>query len=372
MDVQRLRDNFANVAAHGEEVALFFYSDLFLRDPSLRELFAVSMTQQRGRLLNALGRIVSQVDDLDGLVPFVRQLGRDHRKFGVQPDFYPTVGASLLATLAYFSGDDWTPELASDWTAAYTVIARVMTEAARDDEGENPPWWEGRVISHDIRRFDIAVIRLSLNHPMRYAPGQAVTVECAHRPRIWRPYSIANAPRSDGTVDLHVRLVDGGSVSTPLVRSLEVGDTLKLGAPFGRLTLDEDPPRDLLFVAGGTGLAPLKALLEQIAARSRRPRVHLFFGARTEDALYDLVDLEKLAAEHPWLTVTPSVSEEDDYRGERGILADVVARHGPWTDREAYVCGSPAMVEATVDRLRSLDIPENWIRWDELVDSYQR
>lgn len=371
MDVQRLRDNFANVAVHGEEVALFFYSDLFLRDPSLRELFSVSMTGQRGRLLNALGRIVSQVDDLDNLVPFVRQLGRDHRKFGVAPELYPTVGASLLATLAYFSGDEWTPELASDWTAAYTVVARVMIEAAREDEGRNPPFWTGRVLSHEMRRFDIAVIRLSLDQPMRFTPGQAVTVESDLRPKIWRPYSIANAPRADGTIDLHVRLVDGGSVSTPLVRSLKVGDRLRLGAPFGRLTLDGDSQRDLLLVAGGTGLAPIKALIEQLTARPRPARTHLFFGARTEDALYDLVALEKLAAEHTWLTVTPAVSEQDDYRGERGALADVVARHGPWADRDAYVCGSPAMVEATVDRLRNLDIPAQRIRRDELVDSYQ-
>lgn len=372
MDVQRLRDNFANVAVHGEEVALFFYSDLFLRDPSMRDLFAVSMTQQRGRLLHALGRIVSQVDDLDNLVPFIRQLGRDHRKFGVTPEQYPTVGASLLATLAYFTGEEWTPELASDWTAAYTVVARVMIESARADEGDNPPWWEGRVISHERRRFDLAVIRVALEQPLDYSPGQSVMVECPLRPKMWRPYSMANAPRSDGTVDFHVRMVDGGAVSTPMVRGLKVGDTLRMGAPVGDLTLADELPRDLLFVAGGTGLAPLKAMLEEAAARKPPPNVHLFFGGRTEDALYDLVGLEKMAAEYSWLTVTPAVSEQDDYQGQRGSLADVVARFGPWGDRDAYICGSPAMVDATRDRLRSLGIPEQRIRSDEFVDRYQR
>lgn len=371
MDVQRLRDNFAKVTAHGEEVALFFYSDLFLRDPSLRELFSVSMSQQRSRLLNALGRIVSQVDNLDNLVPFLRQLGRDHRKFGVTAEQYPTVGASLLATLAYFTGDEWTPELASDWTAAYTVVARVMVEAAREDEGKNPAWWEGRVISHELRRFDVAVIRVELSQPMDYRPGQSVMLECPMRPKIWRPYSMANAPRPDNTVDFHVRLHDGGAVSTPLVRSLRVGDTLRLGAPMGTLTLPAELPRDLLFVAGGTGLAPLKALLEELTTRPQPPQVHLFFGARTEDALYDLVSLEKMAAEHPWLTVTPAVSDQRDYQGERGLLADVVGRHGPWADRDAYVCGSSAMVAATAERLRDLGIPDGRIRRDEFVDSYQ-
>jgi NAD(P)H-flavin reductase len=84
------------------------------------------------------------------------------------------------------------------------------------------------------------------------------------------------------------------------------------------------------------------------------PRVRLFFGARTVDGLYDLPDLEKMAAERPWLSVISAVSAEEDYRGERGMLPDVIARHGPWRDCDAYVCGSSAMVAATVGRLEAL------------------
>jgi len=111
-----LKDNFAQVAQHGDAVALFFYSDLFLRNPKLRDMFPIGMSHQRDRLLSALGRIVSQVDNLADLVPFVRQLGADHRKFGVEALHYPEVGQSLVTTLRYFSGAAWNDTLAKDWT----------------------------------------------------------------------------------------------------------------------------------------------------------------------------------------------------------------------------------------------------------------
>lgn len=133
MDVQRLKDNFALVGGHGQDVAEYFYADLFERDPQLRKLFTGSMAKQHEKLLQALSHIVAHVDDTDTLVPFLRDLGVRHNGFGVVADYYPQVGASLIATLKYFSGPAWTPEIEADWAAAYGVVAQVMTEAA---EGE--------------------------------------------------------------------------------------------------------------------------------------------------------------------------------------------------------------------------------------------
>src|SRR5215469_2240139 len=133
LDVARLRENFAHVAAHGDEVPLFFYSDLFIRHPEVRDMFPISMQAQRGHLVDALVKIVSCVDNSGDLTTFLEALGRDHRKFGAIPDHYEAVGASLLATLEYFSGPSWTPELKSDWAAAYDLIGSVMIAAARAD-----------------------------------------------------------------------------------------------------------------------------------------------------------------------------------------------------------------------------------------------
>lgn len=370
MDAQRLKDNFAQVAQHGDAVALFFYSDLFLRNPRVREMFPVGMSHQRDRLLGALGRIVSQVDNLPDLVPFVQQLGRDHRKFGVEALHYPEVGASLVATLRYYSGPSWSEELARDWTDAYNLISKVMLEAAQEDAGVHPAWWNAQIVAHERRRFDMAVMRVLPDRPFAYQPGQAVSLEVPARMRMWRYYSMANAPRPDNTLDFHVQLIDGGPVSPVLVRSLTVGDWIKLGPPLGTMTYDERSGRDVLLVAGSTGLAPLKAILEQIAARPNPPRVHLFFGARYVDGLYDLDELQKMAARAPWLTVIPAVSDHDPGpTAERGTLADVVGHFGMWQNHDAYVCGSPAMVEATVARLRQMGLSDDRIRTDKYADA---
>ncbi len=365
MDVQRLKDSFARVAMHGDAVPLFFYSDLFLRHPGTRDMFPVSMAVQRDRLVRALAAVVSNVDNLDAVAGFVQALGRDHRKFGAKPAHYGAVGTSLLAALAHFNGEAWTPDLAADWKAAYEVVAGIMLAAAEEDEKLRPASWEATVVAHELRTFDTAVLRLAVTEPIGYLPGQYVSVTVPQRARLWRMYSIANAPRPDGTLDLHVRMVDGGLLSMVLTRGMSVGCKLTIGPPAGTLTYNLSSSRDVLLIAGSTGLAPLKAMLEQIAALGEPPRTHLFFGARSAEGLYDLPYLEKMAAGQPWLTVVPAVSEEPGYPGERGLLPDVVARNGSWRDHDAYICGPSGMVEAAVGRLTTLGVPEGQIHTED-------
>jgi len=259
------------------------------------------------------------------------------------------VGTSLLTTLEHFD-DEWTEELAASWTEAYGLIAEVMVGAA-DAAGDQPPWWAAEVIGHERRTVDVAVLHVRPQEPLQYLPGQAVSLECERRPRLWRWYSPANAPRPDGVLELHVKARDGGPVSSVLVRQAQVGDALRLGPPVGHLTLDPDSDRDLLLVAGGTGLAPMKALVDQIARYGPARRVDLFVGARTSDDFYDRADLRRLQQQHPWLTVTCAVSQEKGSSVEHGDIGDVVLRHGPWTSRDVYVSGNPPMVEDTVTRL---------------------
>lgn len=356
MDPGRLKENFERVAGHGDQIALFFYADLFLRYPATRELFPVSMAAQRDRLLQALGTIVSSADRIEEIAPFIQELGRDHRKFGALAEHFGPVGESLLATLAHFSGPDWTPELAEDWSAAYQIIAKVMIDAAQEDARHRPAVWDATVMACEQRSFDIAVLRVSTSEPMTYQPGQSVALQTPRRPRIWRFFSMANAPREDATLDFHVQVLDGGVLSTPLVRATRPGETLRLGPPVGTFTLRESSRdgRPVLLVAGGTGLAPVKALAEQLAGLDEPPPTALFLGARSAEALYDLADLEKLSAGVSWLTVTPCVSGDPGYPGERGTLPDVVARSGAWGGHDIYLAGPTPMIEATTERLTSL------------------
>jgi NAD(P)H-flavin reductase len=305
---------------------------------------------------------VSRADRIEEIAPFIQALGRDHRKFGALAGHFGPVGESLLATLAHFSGPDWTPELAADWSAAYELIAKVMTDAAEEDARYRPAFWDATVLSRELRAYDIAVLRVSTSEPMPFQPGQSVALQTPRRPRLWRFYSMANAPRKDATMDFHVQMLDGGVLSMPLVRGAKPGDILRLGPPVGTFTLRESSQdgRPVLLVGGGTGLAPVKALAEQLAALDDPPPTALFFGARSAEALYDLADLEKLAGTS-WLTVTPCVSGDPDYPGERGTLPDVVARSGAWGSHDIYLAGPTPMIEATTERLTSLGAPSDQI-----------
>ncbi|MGY1711253.1 globin domain-containing protein [Geodermatophilus sp. SYSU D00758] len=367
MDIPAMRASFGKAAAAGDEAPLYFYSHLFLSHPETRQMFPVSMAHQRDRLFEALGTVMAQVDDLDSLVPVLEQLGRDHRKFGALPAHYPAVGASLLATLEHFD-DEWDAELAASWAAAYELVAEVMIGAA-EAASEQPAWWEAEVVSHERRTVDVAVLRLRPQQPLDYLPGQSISVETELRPRLWRYYSPATAPRPDGTLELHVKARAGGPVSSALVRRVGVGDVLRLGPPVGGLVLDAGSDRDLLLVAGGTGLAPVKALVDQVARHGPARRVDLFVGARTEDAFHDRADLRRLEQEHHWLTVTLAVSEDKGADLEHGTVDDVVLRQGPWTSRDAYVAGGAGMVDDTVARLVGHGLPRERIRTEVFAPS---
>jgi NAD(P)H-flavin reductase/hemoglobin-like flavoprotein len=366
LDVARLRESFSRVTMHGDELPLFFYSDLFIKHPEVRDLFPVSMAAQRGNFVDALVKIVSQADRLPELTEFLQGLGRDHRKFGAVAEHYDAVGASLMATVEHFSGPDWSPELADDWRSAYQLVSSVMSSAAAADEHLAPPWWRGTVVSHEAKTFDISVLSIRPEPHLDYLPGQSVSIETPSRPKLWRFYSMANAPRPDGLMEFHVRLISGGAVSMALTSNEITGTEVRLGPPVGVLTLNQPVSgRGLLLVAGSTGLAPLKAILDQVASLPEPPKVHLFFGARTAEGLYDLDSLEKMAAQHPWLTVTPAVSADPRFSGEKGNLPDVVARHGDWSGHDAYVAGPTDMVRETVDRLAAAGLPPDHIHIED-------
>ena len=369
MDTAALKHTWSLAETLGDEVPLFFYSHLFYTHPELRAMFPVAMATQRDRLVGALGRIVSNVDQLDEVTAFIQQLGRDHRRFEVVAEHYDAVGLSLLTTLKHFLGELWTPELAADWAAAYGVIATAMVQAAEEAELSSPPSWAGHVIGVERRSMDIAIVHVRPEPDLAFEPGQSFAVETPYTPRMWRYFSPANAPRSDGTIEFHVQLVPGGQVSGAIVRRLKDGDVLRLGSAVGQeLTLSEaDRSRDLVMVAGGTGLAPLRSHLERIdlqwQATGAAPRVHLFHGARVPWNLYENRLMQSLAG-RPWFSYTPVVSDDPSYPGRKGLVSDAVADIGVIPGALAMVCGSPSMVRHTAAQLRELGVASSDLRFE--------
>ncbi|GAA4679072.1 globin domain-containing protein [Phytohabitans rumicis] len=361
-----LKESWTLVEEHQDRLAGYFYARMFLSNPELRSLFPVQMDVQRARLLGAIVTAVQTLDDPERFDEYLRSLGRDHRKFHVQPEHFAVVGGALLDALRTFAGEQWGVEYEQAWADAYGVISKKMMAGGEADT--NPPFWHAEVTAHERRGRDIAVFTLRpLQHPLEYRAGQYVSIEAPrYRPRLWRTYSIANAPRKDGTLDFHVRALGAGWVSSALVRRVQPGDLLRIAAPMGSMTLDRKSTRDIVFVAGGTGLAPVKALIEELTRYNRTRWAHVYFGAKDREDLYDLEDLKKLAARHPWLSVVPACSEDASFPGEKGTISEVLARYGPWADHDFFVSGPATMVKTTLRTLAELQVPATRIRYDTL------
>ena len=369
MDTARLKSTWTAVTSHGDDVALYFYAHLFVTHPELREMFPLAMDGQRDRLVGALGRIVSNVDELDGIVPYVQQLGRDHRRFAVIAEHYDAVGGSLLWTLKHFLDKEWTADVARDWSDAYGLVAATMVAAAEESEDTQPAWWDAEITEVARVSREIAVVRVLPDSPLPYRSGQSMAVTIPHAPRVWRYFTPANAPREDAGIEFHVGLVPGGLVSAPFVKKARRGDVVRIGAPVGTaLAIDPLTDSDLLMVAGGTGIAPFLALLDEIeqgwqTGQTSR-RVHVVHGARYPWNLYAGSRLDQLAP-YPWFTHTQAVSDDPTFPGTRGKVGDVASAVTMPGSYDALVCGSPSMVSHTTAALTGGPRPPQSIAFEE-------
>jgi NAD(P)H-flavin reductase len=364
-----IKSSFASVEHVADKVAADFYARMFLESPDLRALFPAAMDVQRTRLFGALIRIVHGWDRPESLRGFLEQLARDHRKFGVKAAHFEAMGRALLWSLRRHAGPAWTVEAEGAWVAAFSEIAVVMIDAARAAAARTPDWWLAEIVGHELRGPDIAVITLRPDRELPYTAGQYVSVETPWWPRVWRYYSIANAPREDGTIEFHVRKIDAGWVSTALVRHPQRGDIVRLGHPMGTMVADRTSTQDLLLIAGGTGLAPMKAIIEDMERWNWYRRTQLIVGSRRTDELYDLSALNALARRNEWLTVIPAVSQDPDYPGECGLAVDVALRHGDWKDHRVLIAGSGQMIRGTVSRLLMGDVALGSITFDDFGDA---
>jgi NAD(P)H-flavin reductase/hemoglobin-like flavoprotein len=344
-DPRILRKSLAQIEGQSGKVMEYFFARLFARHPPLRPLFPLALDGHYPRIFSLLAQYAWTADRPGALTEWLAELARDLRKFGVREAHYRLVCETLFEALRAFA-PGWGSEPLAAWRAALEHIAAVMTDAGRDDQ-EQPPWWLAEVVEHEQRRPGLAVLTLRPDQPLPYRAGQHVSVQVPQQPRVWREYSVANAPAPDGLLRLHVRAIPGGAVSPVLVHRTAPGDTLVIGRARGTMTADAVSAADLVCLAGGTGLAPVKAIVEELAGQPPpRPDITVFFGARSEAGLYDLPDLRRLARCCPSLTVIPVVCGEPGYLGAQGTLAEVAAGRLPPGTRDVVISGPPAMVTA--------------------------
>ncbi|MFE7707205.1 globin domain-containing protein [Streptomyces sp. NPDC057486] len=365
-DATLIHRTLAEIIPVANQATLYFYALLFVRHPDLRAMFPVAMDTRRDRLLRSILTAADRMDDPEALVEYLGGLARGHRKYGALPAHYPAFGEALLGALSRYA-TTWNGETEAAWVRAYTAISQIMIDAAVEDAERTPARWLAEVVSHDLRTPDTAVLTVRPDQAYPFLAGQYAAMETPWWPRIWRHYSFASAPRPDGLLTFHVKAVPAGWVSNALVRRARPGDVVRLGPPTGSMTIDHTTHNGLLCLGGGTGIAPIKALVEDVAEHGDRRPVQVFYGARSDRDLYDIDTMLRLQKTFPWLAVRPVVSRGTG-SGLKGPLPDAVREGGPWPEYDAYLSGPPGMIRSVVDALRGIGMPSERIRHDSVEE----
>jgi CDP-4-dehydro-6-deoxyglucose reductase len=263
------------------------------------------------------------------------------------------------------------PEIGAGW------ILTCVREAASDVELEVEDLGDVRMFHaktlpcriQALERLSSDVVKVVLRLPpgsdFGFHPGQYVDV-IGHG-GLRRSYSIANAPAADKHIELHIRQVPGGAMSQYWFEQAKVNDLLRLNGPLGTFFLREVDGLDLVFLATGTGIAPIKAILEGLAARDQQPRsIAVYWGGRVPDDLY-------------WNAREPDVSHQfvpvlsraaDGWDGARGHVQDVfLAQPREWSRTAVYACGSDLMIHSARRQLLEAGLSERRFHSDAFVCS---
>lgn len=189
-----------------------------------------------------------------------------------------------------------------------------------------------------------------------FSPGQFLIFDIPETAKVVRrSYSISTPPSDKSHFEICVRAVAGGYGSN-WVHRLRPGDRVRAEGPHGRFVLDESSDRDILMIATGTGISPIKSMLLHLLDRGSRRRVRLFFGVRNESDLFYTDLFRGLSARYPELeaVVTLSAPDPDHWAGPRGRVTDLVREHVTAADAartDAYLCGGRAMITSCKDLL---------------------
>jgi NAD(P)H-flavin reductase/hemoglobin-like flavoprotein len=363
-DVQRLLGSSLALAGGVEEVAERLRAAVLQAQPQLLAALPGNPHWQREQMAQALTWLVQHLDQPPAVASGCAQLGVALAECGVPPQQLQLMGAALAEAMrAGMAAGGWRQDYDQAWRTTWQHVQEWMAHGVAE-RAYQPAVWTAVVVSHELRRPDLAVVRLRPYLPMPFRAGRYARVEVPELPGVWRPYSLAGVPLRDNIVELHVRAKTHAGVSGALVYRTAVGDRLRFGPAEGAMGVPGHPARDLLLVAGDTGVAPLKAMLAELAETGDRRSAVLFWGVRDLDELYDIEDIADIARDCRRATVVPVVSEGEAGPYASGLVTDAIAAYGEWSEHEVYLAGPPLMLAATSAALQALGVAPERIHHD--------
>lgn len=225
-----------------------------------------------------------------------------------------------------------------------------------------------RVARIEPLAHDVTMLRLQLpaGERLQFLAGQYIDLLLKDGRR--RSFSMANPPHDDEYLELHIRRVPGGRFSDELLSDMKEKALLRFEGPLGTFFLREDSDRPIVMVAGGTGFAPIKSMVEHAIARGIERPIHVFWGVRARRDLYMDEQAREWAEAHANIDYTPVLSEpaaDDDWSGATGFVHDAVAAAYPdLSGAQVYMSGPPVMIEAGRAAFRAAGLPRDQLFFD--------
>jgi Na+-transporting NADH:ubiquinone oxidoreductase subunit F len=222
--------------------------------------------------------------------------------------------------------------------------------------------------------YDIKQFRFELVEPKEidYIPGQYIQLFTPIYKKgigeVYRAYSISSDPAEKNSIEIIIRLVPGGICTTYCFEYLKVGDEVKFNGPYGDFQLsDTDTP--IVFIAGGSGMAPIKCILHHMKNTDNKRKSTYYFGANKVNELFLLDQMkgfESDLADFRFVPVVADPQEDENWDGEKGLVTEGFQRNlKNASECEAYLCGSPGMIDASIKILIELGMKEESIFFDK-------
>ncbi|MBN2301168.1 MAG: 2Fe-2S iron-sulfur cluster binding domain-containing protein [Lentisphaerae bacterium] len=225
-------------------------------------------------------------------------------------------------------------------------------------------------LTHDIKEFRL---ELNKNDEFKYVPGQYIQLRCPKyngNEEVYRAYSISSNPMDRNAIELMIRLTPNGICTTWCFNYLKEGDIVQFEGPHGNFCLsDTDAP--IVFVAGGSGMAPIKCMLHHMKNTGNNRKATFFFGLNLANELFAADLMKQFERDLPNFSFVPVIAQPENqshWTGETGLVTEALKRNLKDASlHEAYLCGSPGMIDAAIITLTELGIPKGKIFYDRFA-----
>ncbi|MBM6618506.1 NO-inducible flavohemoprotein [Bacillus suaedaesalsae] len=376
---------------HGTTITTRFYELLFSKNPDLLNIFN-HVNQKQGRqqtaLANAVYAAAVHIDQLEAILPAVKQIAHKHRSLGVKAEHYPSVGENLLQAIKDVLGDAATDEIISAWADAYGVIANVfisveneMYEHAETQSGG----WEGFrnfIVDRKVQESDVITSFYLKPEDKKtissYEAGQYISVKLkapGEQYEMIRQYSLSDSP-NEQYYRISVKREDAigdkaeGMASTYLHNQVNVGDVLQISAPAGDFVLNTAKTNPVVLISGGVGLTPMVSMLHTLAEQQPEREV-VFIHAAVNSKVHALREEVAVLAEKPTIqsfVCYESPTEQDrldqnfDKDGyiDKEWLKSIIST----IEADVYFCGPIPFMKAINESLLDIGFKEENIHFE--------